>query len=78
MWWIILWFVALVLGIPVLGCCIGSRGCGYQPKPQKPLKDSHQNKKEKDDLNNLSREGTQSALRHFYGVEENKDEGNKQ
>ena len=69
MWWLILWFIALVVGIPVLGSCIGSRGCGYQPKPHK---------KEKDALNKLSKEGTQSALRHFYGVEENEDEENKQ
>ena len=34
-------------------------------------------KKKKEKLNKLSKEGTQSALRHFYGVEENKDEENK-
>lgn len=33
--------------------------------------------KEMKKLNKLSKEGTQSALRCFYGVEENKDEENK-
>ena len=28
--------------------------------------------------NKLSKEGTQSALRHFYGIEEDKDKENKQ
>ena len=34
--------------------------------------------KEKKKLNKLSKEGTQSTLRCFYGVEENEDEENKQ
>lgn len=33
----------------------------------------YRNKKEQEKLNRLSKEGTQSALRHFYGVEESED-----
>ena len=38
----------------------------------------YRNKKEQEKLNKLSKEGTQSTLRHFYGVEENEDKENKQ
>ena len=34
----------------------------------------YRNKKEQEKLNKLSKEGTQSTLRYFYGIEENEDE----
>ena len=34
--------------------------------------------KEKNACNKLSKEGTQSTLRYFYGVEEHEDKENKQ
>ena len=38
----------------------------------------YRSKKEQEKLNKLSKEGTQSTLRHFYGVKENEDGENKQ
>ena len=66
MWWAIpltILFVTFVFPISIFLFVDGIKG--------------YRNKKEREKLNKLSKEGTQSTLRYLYGVAENKNEENK-